>query len=91
MQLLVLKGFLSTFEITAPLVSDLVLNWRLALVLVLVAFAPTRYVMQRLMAPTMHAADRAHAALRIAFTADVGFGILRLVLRKYQSVGSAHV
>ncbi|MCY3959476.1 MAG: ABC transporter ATP-binding protein [Chloroflexi bacterium] len=62
-QLLVLKGFLSTFEIIAPLVAAFVLNWRLALVLL--AFAPTLYIMKRLVAPTMHAAnaaDRAHAA-----------------------------
>ena len=63
-QLLVLKGFLSTFEIVAPLVAAFVLNWRLALVLL--AFAPTLYIIKRLVAPTMHAAnaaDREHAAL----------------------------
>lgn len=62
-QSLVLKGFLSTFEVVAPLAAAFVLNWRLALVLV--AFTPTLYLLKRLVAPTMHAAnaaDRAHAA-----------------------------
>ena len=92
-QVLVLKGFLSTFELIAALVAAFLVNTRLGLVLL--AFAPVLYVAMMILKPIAHAANRTERAAASGVRAYVhealeGVRLIRTVNGQQEALQELH-